>query len=301
MSGKFVPPERIGFIGLGNMGAPMARRIAAAGYRVVVADASPAAVDAFAADTPCERSDGPSIGASCNVVITMLPDGHIVRQVILGANGVASRMAKGAIVIDMSSSSPVGTRELAKELAAKGIHLIDAPVSGGVRKAIDGSLAIMAGGDAALIDRCRVLLETMGKLFIAGPVGAGHAMKSLNNFVSAANLATAAEAVIVGQRFGLDPTTMIAILNASTGRNTGTEQKFPANVLPRTFNSGFYLGLMAKDLRLAQELAQSTGAPMSLLEATTQMWANAEKQLGFKADNTEVVKYLESLAADDHD
>jgi 3-hydroxyisobutyrate dehydrogenase len=123
-------------------------------------------------------------------------------------------------------------------------------------------------------------------------------MKSMNNFLSAANLAVAAEAVIAGQRFGLDPATMISIFNASTGRNTGTDSKFPNNVLPRTFNSGFALGLMAKDLRLALEVARSSGAPASLLETTAQMWASAEKLLGGKADNTEVVKYLESLVPD---
>ena len=121
-------------------------------------------------------------------------------------------------------------------------------------------------------------------------------MKSMNNFLSAANLAVAAEAVIAGQRFGLDPATMISIFNASTGRNTGTDSKFPNNVLPRTFNSGFALGLMAKDLRLALEVARSTDAPVELLEACAKIWADAEKQLGGKADNTEVVRYLESLA-----
>jgi 3-hydroxyisobutyrate dehydrogenase len=198
--------------------------------------------------------------------------------------------------VDMSSSSPVGTRELHADLAKLGIPLVDAPVSGGVKKAVDGSLAIMAGGEAPAVERCRPLLEPMGKVFVTGPPGTGHAMKSMNNFLSAANLAVAAEAVIAGQRFGLDPATMISIFNASTGRNTGTDSKFPNNVLPRTFNSGFALGLMAKDLRLALEVARSSDAPVELLEACANIWAQAEKQLGGKADNTEVVKYLESLA-----
>ena len=136
----------------------------------------------------------------------------------------------------------------------------------------------------------------MGKVFVTGGPGTGHAMKSMNNFLSAANLAIAAEAVIAGQRFGLDPKTMIDIFNASTGRNTGTDSKYPNNVLPRTFNSGFALGLMAKDLRLALEVANSTHAPVDLLKSCANIWAEAEKQLGGKADNTEVVKYLESLA-----
>jgi 3-hydroxyisobutyrate dehydrogenase len=154
----------------------------------------------------------------------------------------------------------------------------------------------MAGGDAAAVDRCRKLLEPMGKVFVTGGSGTGHAMKSMNNFLSAANLAIAAEAVIAGQRFGLEPKTMIDIFNASTGRNTGTDSKYPNNVLPRTFNSGFAIGLMAKDLRLALEVANSTHAPVDLLKSCAHIWAEAEKQLGGKADNTEVVKYLESLA-----
>ena len=288
--------ERIGFIGLGNMGAPMARRLVDAGYELVVTDAVPEAVERFAAGSKCERAASPqSIGERCRVVITMLPNGQIVREVLLGANGLAPRLAPGSVAIDMSSSSPIGTRELSADLATIGIALVDAPVSGGVKKAADGMLAIMVGGEAEPVTRVRPILEAMGKVFATGPSGSGHAMKALNNFLSAANLAIAAEAVIAGQRFGLDPATMISILNASTGRNTGTDSKFPNNVLPRTFNSGFALGLMAKDLRLALEVARSSGAPAGLLEKTVQMWAAAEQQLGGKADNTEVVKYLESL------
>ncbi len=296
----FLPPERVGFIGLGNMGAPMARRLVGAGYKLTVSDALPATVDRFVAEpantASSERSAGPeALARASRVVITMLPDGKVVREVLLGASGLAHHMAAGSVVIDMSSSSPVGTRELSADLAKLGIALVDAPVSGGVKKAIDGSLAIMVGGEAPSVDRCRALLEPMGKVFVTGGPGTGHAMKSMNNFLSAANLAIAAEAVIAGQRFGLDPVTMINIFNASTGRNTGTDSKFPNNVLPRTFNSGFALGLMAKDLRLALEVAHSTQAPVELLRVCANIWAEAEKQLGGKADNTEVVKYLESL------
>jgi 3-hydroxyisobutyrate dehydrogenase len=297
----FLPPERVGFVGLGNMGAPMARRLIGAGYKLVVADALAATADKFVAEPAntgsSERSaSAEALAKACRVVITMLPDGKVVRDVLLGANGIAKHLAASSVVIDMSSSSPVGTRELHADLAKLGIPLIDAPVSGGVKKAIDGSLALMAGGDTAQVERCRKLLEPMGKVFVTGGPGTGHAMKSMNNFLSAANLAVAAEAVIAGQRFGLDPKTMIDIFNASTGRNTGTDSKFPNNVLPRTFNSGFALGLMAKDLRLALEVANSTHAPVDLLESCATIWAEAEKQLGGKADNTEVVKYLESLA-----
>src|SRR5689334_24855122 len=226
----------------------------------------------------------------------MLPDGKVLRDLLLRAKDIAKHLAARSLVLDMTSSSPVGTRELHADLAKLGIPLVDAPVSGGVKKAIDGSLALMAGGDPAVVDRCRKLLEPMGKVFVTGGPGTGHAMKSMNNFLSAANLAVAAEAVIAGQRFGLDPKTMIDIFNASTGRNTGTDSRFPNNVLPRTFNSGFALGLMAEDLRLALVVADSTHAPVDLLKACANICAERENQLVVEADNTEVVKYLESLA-----
>jgi 3-hydroxyisobutyrate dehydrogenase len=292
----FLPPEPVGFVGLGNMGAPMAGHLARAGYRLVVADVAPAARERFRATVACDMPASlAELARACRVVITMLPDGAAVRSAVLGEGGITAGLAAGGIVIDMSSSSPVGTRALNAELAARGITLLDAPVSGGVAKAVQGKLAIMAGGDAPAVQRCRALLETMGQVFVTGASGSGHAMKALNNFLSAAALATAAEAVLAGERFGLDPAVMIRIFNASTGRNTATETKYPNFVLPRTFNSGFSLGLMAKDLRLALDVARATGTPSGLLQACSEVYDHAEQQLGFRADNTEVVKYLESL------
>jgi 3-hydroxyisobutyrate dehydrogenase len=297
MANEFAPPETIGFVGLGNMGAPMARRLAGAGYRLIVADAVPAAVEKFRAGTKADVAASlKDLGAACRLIITMLPDGKIVRSVLMGESGIAAGLTPGAIVIDMTSASPVGTRELGVELAARGISLLDAPVSGGVGRAAEGKLSIMAGGDPELLARCKSILETMGQVFLTGAAGSGHAMKALNNYLSAANLAIAAEAVLAGERFGLDPDLMIRIFNASTGRNTATDHKYPKFVLPRTFDSGFSLGLMAKDLRLALELANDSGSPTDLLKMTVDMWAKAEQQLGFRADNTEIVKYLESRA-----
>jgi 3-hydroxyisobutyrate dehydrogenase len=300
--GRIVPPERIGFIGLGNMGSPMARRLAAAGYRLAVADAAPPAVERFRALAACEApATLKEIGATCRVVITMLPDGHVVRKVLMGDTGVVAGLTASAgpaaVVIDMTSASPVGTRVLGGELASLGITLLDAPVSGGVSRAVDGKLSIMAGGDAAVVARCRPILENMGQVFLTGAPGSGHAMKALNNFLSAINLAAAGEAVLAGERFGLDPAKMIEIFNASTGRNTGTDNKYPKFILSGTYDSGFALGLMAKDLRLALELARDTGASADLLQACVNMWSQAEGQLGGRADNTEVVRYLQSRAS----
>jgi 3-hydroxyisobutyrate dehydrogenase len=300
MVNSFSPPERIGFIGMGNMGAPMARRLAKAGYVLDVADSNPEAVRRFVADTECDQAaDLASLGKSCRVVITMLPDGKAVRQVLLGESGVVAGLSHGSVLIDMTSASPVETRALGAELAKRGLHLIDAPVSGGVKKAADGTLSIMVGGAPDPIEQVRPILGVMGRVFLTGASGSGHAMKCLNNYLSAATLAVSAEAVIAGTKFGLDPTTMIEILNASTGRSNSTEHKYPTFILPRTFNSGFAIGLMAKDLRLARDLAEATGTPSTLLRACAEMWAKAEEQLGFRADNTEVVRYLESLVKDD--
>jgi len=299
MASNIRPPERIGFVGLGNMGAPMARRLAAAGYPLAVADANPEAVARFTAETACERpADLKALGAACRAVITMLPDGHTVRKVLLDANGIAAGLRPGSFVIDMSSSAPGGTRELAAELAKQDLSLVDAPVSGGVRKAVDGSLAIMAGGSPDAVAACRPALETMGKVFPTGGSGTGHAMKALNNYLSAATLTATAEAVLAGTQFGLDPKLMIDVLNASTGRSATTEFKYPTYVLPRRFDSGFALGLMAKDLRLALELARSTGTPRVLLEELSVLWDEAEQRIGFRADHTELVRFLEDRTRD---
>jgi 3-hydroxyisobutyrate dehydrogenase len=295
MTEEFVPPERIGFIGLGNMGAPMARHLANAGYRVVVADSNPAAVERLRASVECEEAASlADLGRACRLVITMLPDGAAVRQVLTGSGGVTTAMAPGSVVLDMTSAEPVGTRTLASKLAEASIALVDAPVSGGVKRAVEGSLAIMAGGHAAAIDRCAQVLEKLGKVFRTGGSGSGHAVKALNNYLSALALAATAEAMLAGERFGIDPSLMLEILNHSTGRNTATEQKYPAFVLNRKFNSGFALGLMAKDLRIALGLAEAVGAPASLLSECSDMYNHAEKLLGFGADNTEIVKFLET-------
>jgi 3-hydroxyisobutyrate dehydrogenase len=294
MTEEFLPPQRVGFVGLGNMGAPMARHLIGAGYDVVAADANPATLETFCRTAQCERAGSlADLARACRLVITMLPDGHAVRQVLLGDDGIAAGLSPGSVVLDMSSSEPLGTRELGAKLADSAICLVDAPVSGGVQRAIEGSLAIMAGGEPAAIARCRPVLSRLGQVFYSGTSGSGHAVKALNNYLSAVALAATAEAMMAGERFGIDPTVMLEILNHSTGRNTATEQKYPAFILPRSFNSGFALGLMAKDLRTALTMAKSLDTPRTLLGNCATLWGRAEGLLGFGADNTEIVRYLE--------
>lgn len=212
---------------------------------------------------------------------------------LLGSDGVAAALVPGAVVIDMSSAEPAGTRARARQLAGAAITLLDAQVSGGVKRARAGTLAIMAGGDAAAIARCRRILAALGQVFRCGAAGSGHAVKALNNYLSAIALAATAEAMLAAEKFGLDPAVALEVINHSTGRNTATDQKYPAFVLSGTFDSGFALGLMAKDLRIAVGLAESVGTPAVLLGECSALWDAAQGRLGFAADNTEIVRFLQ--------
>lgn len=279
------------------MGTPMAGHLHNAGYQLSVADSNEIALQQFTGRFDCEQPETlRELGEACRVVITMLPDGGVVHDVLTQEGGVADGLQAGAVIIDMSSSSPVGTRRLASELAARNISLVDAPVSGGVRRAEQGTLAIMAGGDAEVIERVRPVLEAMGTVYLTGVQGSGHAMKALNNYLSAGTLTLTAEAILAGTRFGLEAKTMIDILNVSTGRSNSTEYKYPEFVLSRAFNSGFAMGLMAKDLRLALDVARASDSPSSLLQQLNEVWSDAEQELGSEVDHTEVVKFLEALA-----
>jgi len=229
----------------------------------------------------------------------MLPDSLIVREVVLGGQGVADVLAKDALIIDMSSSVPVDTQSLGNDLAARGIAVIDAPVSGGVKRAIDGTLSIMAGGDAALVERAKPVLQAMAKsVFATGPLGSGHAMKALNNYVSAAGLVAACEALLVGRRFGLQPDTVIEVLNASTGKNNSTDVKMKQFVISETFASGFSLALMAKDLRIAADLSKLVGLDPSNAETIATLWENARAALETSADHTDIYRFIASAVQD---
>jgi len=203
----------------------------------------------------------------------------------------------GSILVDMSSSSPMATRELGKLLASKGVHMLDAPVSGGVSKARDGTLAIMAGGEPEVLERCRPVFTAMGeRIFFSGPLGSGHAVKALNNMLSAAGFIAAVEVLLVGRRFGVDPKVMNDILNASTGRNNTTENKMEKHVFSRSFSSGFSLDLMVKDLSTAMDLARELEAPAIFCGTCRELWGAAQSSLGRGLDHTDVVRWFEQLA-----
>ncbi len=294
-------PQKLGFVGLGKMGFPMASRLARAGFALTVFDIDRSAGERFAAENKAAAADSlPELARNSEFIITMLPDSKAVRTAVLGsgeAGGIAASMLPGSILVDMSSSAPLETRELGARLAAQNIEMMDAPVSGGVPKACDGTLAIIAGGSRETLERCRPVFEVMGKsIFFSGPLGSGHAVKALNNMLSAAGLIAAAEMLLVGSRFGIDPKVMNDILNASTGRNNSTENKVERYILSRSFSSGFSLDLMVKDLNTAMELARALEVPTIFSNCCRELCAAARMSLGKGMDHTAVVRWFEQLA-----
>ena len=273
----------VAFIGLGTMGQPMAANLAREGYAVRSYDLN--------GSGSCRSIQEAVRGSS--VVITMLPNGGIVRDAVLEA---LPAIKAGAVVVDMSSSDPVGTRSLGEILAGKSVAMIDAPVSGAVAKARDGTLAIMAGGRREVLKKVTPVLRTMGnQIFHVGPLGAGHAVKALNNYLGAAGTLAGFEALLIARAFGLDPKPMIDAINASTGKNSTTERKIPQQVLTGAFASGFKLALMAKDVGIAARLAGNVRVPTPYLKETLRLWRDAEKLLPAGADHTEIYHYLERL------
>lgn len=272
----------VAFIGLGVMGELMAANLAGK-YAVRSYDLN--------GKGNCRSAREAARGA--DALITMLPDGDAVREAVLDA---LPSLKPGAVVIDMSSSEPAGTRALGRALARNKIAMVDAPVSGARFKAKDGTLAIMAGGDKQAFKKVLPVLKRLGSdIFHVGPLGAGHAVKALNNYLGAAGTLAGFEALLIAQRLGLDPKPMIAAINASTGRNSTTARKIPQDVLTGRFASGFKLGLMAKDVGIAAGLARNLGLKVPYLRKTNQLWRAAHRALPRDADHTEIYKYQRKL------
>ncbi len=291
---------QIGIVGIGAMGRHMAGHLVRKQFPLAVYDLDRTRQDEFVRSHQCRSASSlADLAHGVSTVITMLPTGHDVRSVLLEAgDGVlANSLPPGAIVIDMSSSEPSGTRALAAALARRGIALVDAPVSGGTRGAEAGSLTIMIGSDdKAAVERVRPILNAMGqRLFETGGSGTGHAMKALNNFIAGTNFLAAAEALVVGQRFGLDPVLMTDIINQSTGRNFSTENLLKQQVLNRKFGSGFQLGLLAKDVKIAADLADDLQAHAPIGRLSCDLLARARDRFGAQADHSAAIRYWEEL------
>jgi 3-hydroxyisobutyrate dehydrogenase len=289
------PPTQVGFIGLGNMGTPMAGHLLNAGFAVRGFDLSEAArgrlTDAggMAVTTAAAAVEGSEI------TILMLPDSNVVEAVV-GDPELQRMLRPDSVVVDMSSSEPLRTQALAAELRRSEHTLIDAPVSGGVGGAVAATLTIMVGGTGADVERVRPVLSQLGKIIHVGDVGAGHALKALNNLLSATHLLSTSAAVVTGIRFGLDPEVMLSVINSSSGRSASSENKLPKFVLTQTYDSGFGLRLMLKDMRIAVELARQLGCPDELGEDAVGIWSEAAQALPPTADHTEIARWVSTRA-----
>jgi 3-hydroxyisobutyrate dehydrogenase len=328
-------PQRIGFIGLGMMGDPMSRCLAKGGYTLFLHDADLARAESLRKELNAQPLTEDS-AATLDALITMLPNSAIVESVLLGtgagnggaggsnagsggtgnggdsgtrggsagggadaaaAAGWARRLKPGAIVIDMSSSEPARSRDLGATLHGMGLSYLDAPVSGGVKRARDGSLAILVGGEAAILQRCMPLLGAMGKSILhIGGAGAGHAAKALNNYVSAAGLMATVEALHVAARFGIDPAVMTDVLNASTGRSNTSENKVKQFMLNGSYASGFAMQLMNKDLKIAHALAEKVGYPLRVGDTVAAVWDQISGDATPATDHTEMYRMLDPEA-----
>lgn len=286
----------IGFIGLGNMGFPMARRLIGAGHHLVVCDARRETVDvavalgATAADTPREAAD------RCETVLASLPTPQISLEVATGTDGViaGSRVER---FLDLSTVGSQTARQIHAALAQRTVAALDCPVSGGVSGAEKGTLALMVSGPRADFDAVGSVLEVLGRPFFVGEQpGAAQTMKLVNNLMAAATLAATAEVMVMGVKAGLDPAVMIDVLNAGSGATHASRDKFPKVVLPRTFDFGFATGLMVKDVRLYLEEAKSLGLPTDIAETVAALWETTLREEGPDSDFTSIVKPVESAA-----
>ncbi|HTV79951.1 MAG TPA: NAD(P)-dependent oxidoreductase [Steroidobacteraceae bacterium] len=282
---------KVAFFGVGTMGRPMAANIIKGGHPTWVFDADADRSAQVARELGAGRLSSISDLGDVEVIVTMLPDARSVRAVALGENGIAAVAKPGTIVVDMSSSQPLITKETGAALAARGITLIDAPVSGGSERAIKGTLTIMIGGDdREAMRRVRPVLECMGTTFFeVGGLGSGHAAKALNNVVGATNYAILAETMMVAKKYGIDQQTLIDIVNTSTGQSFVSSVVMKQFVLPGGFNTGFKVGLISKDASIAAELSSQLSCDTPLIHLADQRWIEARDALGAGEDHSRAI------------
>lgn len=293
---------KIGIVGLGAMGLPMAIRLAERGFQVLAFDAGErarqrAADAGLRVASALDEFRGIDGGSGTEVVVTMLPEGRAVRQVLI-ESGLGKALAPHVTIIDSSSSDPRDTAETGLALLAAGVAFLDAPVSGNPAAARSGDLTLLVGGDPTAVCAARHVLDALGRVHHVGGLGAGHALKALNNFLAATSLAAAGEAMLAGRKFGIEPDVMLRVLNSSSGRNAATEDKVGQFILTRTFDSGFSLGLMRKDVAIARSLITSRTVSFGFVETCDSVWGQALDELEPGADNTEIVRWMESVTGE---
>ena len=291
----------VGYIGLGKAGASMASNLPRAGFKLIVRDADPDREQKFASENPntTVAAKGPDGFKDVDVLVTMLPQGKVVREVILGPDGIAQGLKKGTIIIDTSSSSPFDTRSLGADLESHGLILIDSPVTQAHLHDTDtGDATLMVGANSpSAVDRAMPVLQAMAKyVFHMGALGAGHVMKTLNNYVSAASIVALSDALVTGQKFGLDPVQMIDVLNVGTGRNFSTTDSYATDALPRRYASGFQLALLIKDVGIAKGVFEHEGFETALPDLIIGYFKEALGGVKPDADHTELLKSWEKRA-----
>jgi len=288
---------RIGFIGLGIMGKPMAKNLLKAGHSLVVYDIMPAGADEVAAAGAVKGSSPKDVAGQTEIVITMVPDGPEVEQAVLGSNGVLEGAKKGTIVVDMSSISPMVAQKVGAKCEAQGIDFLDAPVSGGEPKAIDGTLAIMVGGKQEIFDKVEPILRTMGStVVLTGKVGAGNVTKLANQIMVACNIAAMGEALVLATKAGLDPEVVFNAVKAGLAGSTVLNVKAPM-VYTRNFKPGFRVRLHQKDLRNALLAAESLKVSLPLTSAVQNILVSLMNNGKGDLDHSAIVQFIEEMAA----
>lgn len=286
------------FLGLGAIGAPMARHLAAPEYALAVWNRTGAKAAAFAAQHKVRHASTPADAArGSDVVFTCLPTSKEVESLLDGPDGLLAGMARGSALVDCTSGDPATSRRIAGRLAEQGIGFLDAPVSGGVAGAEIGTLTVMVGGDAALLERLTPMLETFGeKIVHCGPAGAGHALKAVNQAMLAVHIWSLGEGMVALARAGVAPAVALEVINASSGRSNVSMNLFPQRVLTRAFPRTFRLALLDKDIGIAAQALRDLKVPSPLIQLTTELIAAAHRELGEEADHVEAVKVIERAA-----
>lgn len=285
---------KIGMIGLGIMGKPMAKNLLKAGYDLTVSDLSPSNVEELVA-CGAKSADNAEIGQNCDLVLTMVPNSPQVKAVMLGEDGVASHMKPGSVFIDMSSINPVASKEIAAALAEKGIEMLDAPVSGGERKAIDGTLSFMVGGKQEIFDKYKPILEAMGTSVVrCGDMGAGNTTKLANQIIVACNIQAVAEALVLAQKAGVDPQLVFDAIRGGLAGSTVMNSKAPM-MIAGIDKPGFKVDLHIKDLNNALDCAHTVGAPVPMTAAVQEILQWLHSHDGGQKDHSAIAQYYEEL------
>jgi len=289
---------RVAFIGLGAIGRPMAAHLARGPFELTVWNRTAEKSRVFADEHRVRAADTPASAAGgADVVVTCLPSSREVEEILEGESGLAAGLERGSLVVDCTSGDPAASVRIAQRLAKTNVGFVDAPVSGGVKGALAGTLTVMCGGGIAAIDRARPILAAFsGKIVRCGDVGAGHAVKAMNQALLAVHIWSAGEVLAVLARYGVPAATALEVINGSSGRSNTSENLFPERVLGHAYPRTFRLGLLDKDVSIAAGMAQQSGISSPFIELAARLFADAHESLGDEADHVEAVKLIEERA-----